>query len=71
VLDFYAAAQRVCVEADGGQHFHGDEERRDVERDGYLAARGIRVLRFSNADIVSRRDSVMAAILEALGTPSP
>src|ERR1700722_10307993 len=59
VLDFYCAQGKVAVEADGGQHFHGAGEVADRERDAALAAVGIRVLRFSNGQILEETDAVL------------
>jgi len=71
VLDFFCPEARVAVELDGGQHFESAAVERDAERDAYLASRGVRVLRFTNREVRFERDAVLAAILSALGTPSP
>ena len=45
--------------------------RRDAVRTEELRRRGVRVLRFSNLDVVRDIDLVLAAILDALESPSP
>jgi very-short-patch-repair endonuclease len=67
IVDFVAFEQKVVVEADGGQHA---EVGQDLRRDADLAARGFRVLRFWNHDILKNPEGVMEALSEAL-TNSP
>jgi len=57
--------RRRVVEADGGQH--ADNVAYDRRRTAYLARSGLRVLRFWNTDILTNRDGVCLAILEACG----
>ena len=73
VLDYYCAEARLAVEVDGGQHA---EERRahDEIRSRFLAAEGVRVLRFWNGDVLKNCDGVTAQIYLTLGqrpAPSP
>jgi very-short-patch-repair endonuclease len=49
VADFYCAEHRLIIEADGGGH----RGPKDQERDGWLASRGFRTLRFWNHDILT------------------
>ncbi|HET8540206.1 MAG TPA: endonuclease domain-containing protein [Anaeromyxobacter sp.] len=67
VLDFYCPAHRLAVELDGGQHWCGDAPARDAARTRFLATRGIRVLRFSNAEMFEETEAVIQVIREALG----
>jgi len=67
ILDFFCMRQKLAIELDGGQHFEAAGQAYDARRDAYLAARGIRVLRFG-ADLIFReRESVLMAIAVALG----
>jgi very-short-patch-repair endonuclease len=67
ILDFYCARHRLAIELDGGQHFEPAAQAHDARRTEYLAARGIRVLRFG-ADLIFRdRAGMLAAIAVALG----
>ena len=54
ILDFYCAAARLCVEVDGSQHYEPAGQQHDRERTAFLEAQGIRVIRFSNADVMQR-----------------
>ena len=73
VLDFYCAEARLCIEADGGQHWDPEQQTYDAARTAQLAAVGIRVLRFRNREILQERDAVLTAIAAAVkrGAPSP
>ncbi|MCZ8093869.1 MAG: DUF559 domain-containing protein [Acidovorax sp.] len=61
IVDFVHFAQRLIVEADGGQH---------AARDAWLQSQGFRVLRFWNNDILLRTDAVLEAIWTALHAQS-
>ena len=62
--DFACREARLVVEVDGSQHV---ESERDKVRDAFLAARGYRVLRFWNNDVLRNTDSVLETIFAALG----
>ena len=69
VVDFACIETRLIVEADGGQHALS---RSDKRRDRYLMARGWRILRFWNNEILLNHAGVLQIIAEALGTcPHP
>ncbi len=71
VLDFFCPERDLVVEADGGQHYSLDGVASDTRRTEYLAARGLRVLRFSNREILQEIEGVVERIREALEMPSP
>ncbi|HEX7599855.1 MAG TPA: endonuclease domain-containing protein, partial [Polyangia bacterium] len=48
IVDFYCAERRLAVELDGGQHFTVEGQAYDRRRTAYLAALGIRVVRFTS-----------------------
>ncbi|RWM27664.1 endonuclease domain-containing protein [Mesorhizobium sp.] len=60
VADFLCAEARLIVEIDGSQHA---DSRRDRERDVELKARGFRVLRFWNDDVLRDLDAVCDTII--------
>ena len=68
-VDFYCAEARLVVEVDGSQHL--DDARYDERRTCALEARGLRVLRFWNDDVLARTDEVLEAIAAALRVPHP
>ena len=63
ILDFYCASARLCVEVDGP--IHADRADHDARRDSWLAAQGIRTLRFSVDELDQRPAVVLAAIAQA------
>jgi very-short-patch-repair endonuclease len=63
VADFVCREARLIVEADGSRHA---EDTRDQAGDAWPAARGFRVLRFWNTDIMQQTECVTATILAAL-----
>ncbi len=67
IVDFVSHAAMLIVEIDGGQHFEDAHERRDAVRDAYLSAKGYRVLRFNNHDVMTNREGVLAVIASILG----
>ena len=62
IVDFYAPAAQLVIEVDGGQHFEPDHAARDAERDAYLAALGLTVLRFDNRQVLTETQAVVEAI---------
>jgi very-short-patch-repair endonuclease len=75
IVDFVCHDHRLIIEIDGAQHFEAEHEKRDSRRDAYLKARGYRVLRFNNHDVMKNRRGVLEAISTVLGAspslPSP
>ena len=60
IVDFYAAAAKLVVEADGEIHRQQTDD--DRARDEFLEAAGLKVLRFENEEVVNRIDDVLARI---------
>lgn len=54
------------VEADGGQHAEEAVVAYDLERTRYLEERGLRVLRFTNYEVLQQTPAVIDRILEVL-----
>jgi adenine-specific DNA-methyltransferase len=73
VVDFLCVEAGLAVEADGGQHTVD----RDAKRSAYLEARGLRVLRFWNNEVLGNPEGVLETILVTAhkgkeeGKPSP
>jgi very-short-patch-repair endonuclease len=66
VLDFFCAQALLAIEADGGQHLSDAGRKSDRRRTLYREQRGVRVLRFSDRDILLDRDGVLERIAAAL-----
>ncbi|WP_081739629.1 DUF559 domain-containing protein [Methylobacterium sp. 10] len=68
VADFCCLSARLIVEVDGGQHSHDHTAAYDEIRTLALEHQGFQVLRFTNADVMQRIDSVLDTIFAALVT---
>ena len=66
IVDFYAPAAKLVIELDGSQHLEPTQQAYDQQRSAFLQQQGLRVLRFSNLDVLQQIESVMTAIFEAL-----
>ena len=66
VVDFFCAEAKLIIEVDGGQHA---EE--SATRENWLKARGYRVMRFWNNDVLGNTDGVVETILAALRADPP
>jgi very-short-patch-repair endonuclease len=72
ILDFYCMSAALAVEADGGQHNNETAREYDRRRTGVLLNKGIRVIRFSDFDILKNPDAVVETIYRELsGEPPP
>ena len=70
IVDFVCMEHQLIVEADGGQH--AEARVYDAKRDAWLEARGFRVLRFWNNEVLEETEAVLERILQALSPgPSP
>ena len=65
IVDFFCPQYRPIVEVDGGQHANDDDASRDRERDAWLAAKGYRVVRVWNNDVMENSEGVCTAIAAA------
>ena len=62
IVDFYCASAKLVIEVDGSQHFEETGLGADKVRDEYLQSRGLKVMRYSNADVNQRFESVCSDI---------
>src|ERR1051326_269847 len=75
VLDFFCLEAMLNIEVDGGHHGSPEQRLKDSERDAWLEARGMKVLRFWNARLRREkqviRDLIWAALQERAPQPMP
>ncbi|MFI4974877.1 MAG: endonuclease domain-containing protein [Caulobacterales bacterium] len=71
VVDFVCHRSRLVIEADGGIHNVDVVAARDAARDAWLAGRGYRVVRLSNAQALTAAESGDAFLLAAIGVSTP
>ena len=66
IVDFYAPKAKVVVEVDGSQHMESERAARDLQRDAFLASRGLRVLRLDDLQVLKEFEGVMEVIAWAI-----
>ncbi len=71
IVDFYCPKARLVIEVDGSQHYAGKTALADVARDEYLRSNGLKVLRFSDTDVLLNTDGVAECILEESSGANP
>lgn len=71
ILDFCCIDAGLAVELDGSMHDTAKGITHDETRTRFLATRGIRVLRFSDGDVLREPEGVVTAILAAARSGSP
>ncbi|MBP9727553.1 MAG: endonuclease domain-containing protein [Gammaproteobacteria bacterium] len=67
VVDFICLMQNLIIEVDGSQHL--DNQEYDGDRTRYLNAKGFRVIRFWNNQVLEQLNDVLNAIHQALLNP--
>jgi very-short-patch-repair endonuclease len=66
--DFYCSRHRLVVELDGDSHFIERAQRYDSTRTRALRALGVRVIRFTNAEVMDSFEGVCMEIQRVLET---
>jgi very-short-patch-repair endonuclease len=66
ILDFYAPVLKLGIELDGDSHFGDGAEERDRERQRFIEACGIHLLRFNNVDVMNNLEAVIDSILRTV-----
>jgi very-short-patch-repair endonuclease len=64
IVDFYCSQLLLVVEVDGESHMY--TEARDVRRSRYLESLGIRIVRYTNAQIYVELDYVLSHLMRTL-----
>lgn len=62
IVDFYCPAMQLVIEIDGDSHKGNEAKQYDQVREKFLKALGLRVIRFSNADIRENLSDVLETI---------
>ena len=69
IVDFYCAQRKLVIEIDGDSHFTDEGIEYDQARTHILEGYGLRVMRFTNKEVLENFDAVCAAIEEIPPTP--
>ena len=69
IVDFYCPKSKLVIETDGGQHYSEVGVDTDRLRDNYITDLGLRVLRFTNLDVLQNIEGILEHINENLKSP--
>jgi very-short-patch-repair endonuclease len=70
IVDFYCPEWALVVELDGDSHFNADTQASDAKRDAFLCGLGLRILRFTNLEIMQNLDGVLVRVMQSNPTPT-
>ena len=62
IVDFFCPRAKLVIELDGSHHLIGETIEYDRIRDDYLSSLGLRVLRFTNVDVLTCIEGVIERI---------
>ena len=71
ILDFYCPEERLAIELDGQGHFEASQAEYDHERDMFLEAYGIKVLRFENKWVWDNPEGLLEGVKMYFGKQPP
>ena len=64
IVDFFCLKAKLVIEVDGGQHYSAKARVADSERDRYMKTRDLRVLRFTDTEVLKNIEGVVERIIE-------
>jgi very-short-patch-repair endonuclease len=71
IVDFFCPRAKLVIEVDGSQHFLDEMTEYDRIRDEYLSSLGLRVLRFTNTDVLTHIEGVVESIEKEIPLSPP
>ncbi len=69
IVDFYCARLKLVIEVDGESHATDTAQSYDVERTAYLQSLGLRVLRFTNHEVMHNIEGVFERLNDEMHPP--
>ncbi len=66
IVDFYCDSLGLCVEIDGSVHDSEEQQKYDKLRDEAIALRKLKILRFSNDEVLNNADQIQKTIKELM-----
>jgi cyclase len=69
IADFYCHEHRLVIEVDGGIHSEPDVLANDIIRQQYLENNTLKVIRFTNYEVLNQIEKVLNTIKETLSSP--
>ena len=71
IVDFFCPGAKLVIEVDGSQHFSDETVKNDRIRDEYLSSLGLRVQRFTNAEVLRNIEGVVESIEKEIPLSPP
>ena len=71
VVDFYCHEKRLVIELDGKVHNRNEIKERDISRTFELERFGLRVIRFTNEEVIKQLDNVIEEINRVCSVLTP
>jgi len=71
ILDFFCPEACLDIELDGSQHGYPNQHESDAQRDAWLEAQGVKVLRFWNSHLRREKQAIRDAIWRTLQERAP
>ncbi|MEM8777593.1 MAG: endonuclease domain-containing protein [Cyanobacteria bacterium P01_G01_bin.49] len=71
IVDFYCPRVKLVIEVDGESHYTDSAQKYDQERTQILEGYGLKVIRFTNQEVLNNCAEVCERIEEWLPPPSP
>jgi len=68
IADFFAHAARLVIEVDGDSH--GERREYDEKRTYWMSQRGVRVVRYTNEEVLKNLDAVVQSIADLCAQPA-
>ena len=68
IADFYSHGLKLIIEVDGQYHENGEQLLKDEQRTELLESLGIKVIRFSNKEVLENTAGVLQTLLNKIKT---
>lgn len=69
IVDFYCPLLKVVIEIDGGQHYSQEGIAYDHQREEFLKTENIKVIRFTNLDVLKNIEGIYETLQIELPQP--
>ncbi|BAY32733.1 hypothetical protein NIES2107_46230 [Nostoc carneum NIES-2107] len=66
IVDFYCPTLQLVIEIDGDSHFTDEAQDYDIERTRVLEGYGLKIIRFTNSQVLNQFDSVCEQIQDLI-----
>ncbi|BAY93130.1 MULTISPECIES: endonuclease domain-containing protein [unclassified Tolypothrix] len=66
IVDFYCPNLQIVIEIDGDSHFTDEAQDYDIERTRILESYGLKIIRFTNNQVLNQFDSVCEQIQDLI-----